>query len=142
MPTEARWTRRDDELLAAAHAARQHALVELSGYRVGAAVRAGDGRIFSGCNLENIILGASPCAEMVAVWKALSEGVRQFSSVAVVAEGAPPPAPCGRCRQLLQQWGIERVLVSNPAGDREQLSMSELLPRPFHLRGPVESEPR
>ncbi len=139
MATDA-WTEADTALVAVATEAREHALAELSGYRVGAALLAADGSIHGGCNLENIILGASPCAEMVAVWKALSEGQREFVAVAVVAEGDPPPAPCGRCRQLLQQWGVERVLVANPEGDREVLSMSALLPRPFHLTRPTGQE--
>jgi cytidine deaminase len=130
-------TEADRELVAAARAARAHSHAPISNYRVGAALRTAHGEVFTGCNVEDILLNLSCCAERVALVKAISEGHRAFEAVAVITDGRPVAAPCGCCRQQLHTWGVERVVVANVQGDVEVVSLSELLPRSFELRGPV-----
>ncbi len=122
-------------LVAAARAARKHAAARESGFRVGAALAAGDGRIFTGCNVENATLGLTVCAERVALWKALSEGVRSFSALAVVAQPAEPTPPCGACRQLLWEYcGDIPVVLANLRRLTAHHTLGELLPAPFDRR--------
>src|SRR5438105_2153209 len=87
-------------LIDAALAVRLNAAAAFSGFKVGAALEAKDGRIFTGCNVENATYGLTVCAERVAVFKAISEGYRDFVRVAVVADTADPTPPCGACRQI------------------------------------------
>src|SRR5579871_6950071 len=92
-------------LLEAARAAREHAHAAFSNFRVGAALETADGQLISGCNVENATYGLTICAERVAVFKAISEGHRSFTRVAVVADTAEPTPPCGACRQILWEFG-------------------------------------
>jgi len=121
-----------DALIAAARTAREHAHAPYSNFRVGAAVRAKSGRIFSGCNVENATYGLTLCAERVAVFKAISEGERGFDAVAVVADTDALTPPCGSCRQILWEFcGDAEVVLANLKGKVERYRMSELLPKPF-----------
>lgn len=130
--TEAKGTR---DLLAAAAAAREHAHAPYSGFRVGAAVRTADGRVFTGCNIENATYGLTLCAERVAVFKAMSEGAREFVQVAVVADTDPPTPPCGACRQILSEFCPRaEIVLGNLAGRVETRRIEELFPSPFHER--------
>jgi cytidine deaminase len=100
-------------LLAQAREARSHAYAPYSRFPVGAALLADDGRVFTGCNVENASYGLTICAERVAVGKAVSEGVRRFRAVAVVGpEDDAPCAPCGACRQVLLEFGAGMVVVT------------------------------
>src|SRR6266516_4524383 len=120
------------ELVASAAAAREQALAPYSGFKVGAALETRDGRIYTGCNVENATYGLTVCAERVALWKALSEGEREFVAIAVVADGERPPSPCGACRQLLWEFsGDFEVITANLRGARQSYHLSELLPHPF-----------
>jgi len=106
-----------------------------SGFSVGAALASADGRVFTGCNVENATLGLTVCAERVALWKALSEGVRAFSAIAVVAGPAAPTPPCGACRQLLWEFcGDIPVVMANPRRVTAELTLGALLPLPFDRR--------
>ena len=120
------------ELLAAALAARQHAHAPYSHFLVGAALEDASGRVHTGCNIENATYGLTVCAERVAIFKAMSEGVRKFRRIAVAADTETLTPPCGACRQILWEFcgDIEVVLV-NPRGKSETLRMKELLPRAF-----------
>jgi cytidine deaminase len=119
-------------LIAAARSTREHAYAPFSNFRVGAAVRAKSGRIFTGCNVENATYGLTLCAERVAVFKAISEGERGFDAVAVVADTDVLTPPCGSCRQILWEFcGDAEVILANLQGKIERCRMSELLPRPF-----------
>ena len=124
-----------DILIAAARTAREHAHAPYSNFRVGAAVRAKSGRIFSGCNVENATYGLTLCAERVAVFKAISEGIRQFDAVAVVADSPRLAPPCGPCRQILWEFcGDVWVHLEDLKGHQRTLRMSKLLPMPFDDR--------
>lgn len=120
------------ELLAAALAARHHAHAPYSHFRVGAALEDSSGRIHSGCNVENATYGLTVCAERIAVFKAISEGVREFRRIAVAADSETLTPPCGACRQILWEFcGDIEVLLVNPRGKSETLRMKELFPRAF-----------
>jgi cytidine deaminase len=120
------------ELIAKATAAREQALAPYSGFKVGAALETRDGRIYTGCNIENASYGLTVCAERVALWKALSEGVREFRQIAVVTNAAIITSPCGACRQLLWEYcGDIVVHLHSLKGIDQQHRLAELLPLPF-----------
>ena len=121
-----------EALLASARAAREHAHAPYSKFRVGAALQARSGRIFSGCNVENATYGLTICAERVAIFKAISDGERAFDAIAVVADTALLTPPCGACRQLIWEFcGDAEVILGNLHGQIEKYRMSQLLPHPF-----------
>jgi cytidine deaminase len=120
------------ELLDAAWAAREHAVALYSGFKVGAALRDADGRVFTGCNIENSTYGLTVCAERVAVWKALSEGSRSFTGIAVVTESQKLTPPCGPCRQILWEFcGDMEIILANKNGLQRRMQLRQLFPEPF-----------
>jgi len=123
-----------DPLATAALAARENAFAPFSKFKVGAAVEDIDGRVHTGCNIENASYGLTLCAERVAVFKAVSEGARKFRRVAVAADTDDLTPPCGACRQILWEFcgDVELVLV-NPRGKSETYRMKDLLPKPFDV---------
>lgn len=122
----------DDALIAAAHAAREHAHAPFSKFRVGAAVRTKSGRVFAGCNIENASYGLTLCAERVAIFKAISEGEREFDAIAVVTDADTLTPPCGACRQIIWEFcGDVLVILANLRGKIERERSLNLLPRPF-----------
>ena len=119
-------------LIAAARQARENAHAPYSNFRVGAALRGTSGRIFGGCNVENATYGLTICAERVAIFKAISEGERGFSAIAVVTDTETLTPPCGACRQLIWEFcGDIPVGMSNLTGKIEVIQMRDLFPRPF-----------
>ena len=122
-------------VIEAALAARERSVAPFSKFFVGAAVRTDTGKIFSGCNIESASYGLTVCAERVAIWKALSEGERNFTNLAIAADTESLTQPCGTCRQIIWEFAkhAEIVLV-NRRGDREALHMEDLLPRAFDAR--------
>lgn len=125
----------DDQLLNAARAVRSNAVATFSNFKVGAALLSIDGRIFTGCNVENATYGLTVCAERVALFKALSEGVRQFARIAVVADTGEPTPPCGACRQLLWEFcGDIAVVLGNLTNLTARHQLAELFPHPFDAR--------
>jgi len=120
-----------DRLVAAAAEVRRRARAPYSGFAVGAAVLAEDGRLFAGCNVENASYGLSICAERNAVAAAVAAGVERLAGVAVVTDVSPPVAPCGACRQVLAEFGDFPVVLANLAGERRLSSVSALLPLAF-----------
>jgi cytidine deaminase len=130
-------------LVDAAIAARGAAHAPYSGYRVGAAVRAGSGRTYTGCNVEISSYSHTCCAERVAVFKAISEGESTIEACAVVTDDAQPAAPCGACRQVLHDFGPDMVLIlANLEGRQVSVPLADLLPMAFqpdhvlsHIRG-------
>ena len=115
-------------LIDEAWAARNMAYAPYSDFAVGAAVMAADGRIFRGCNVENLSYGLTICAERVALGAAVAAGARDLVAVAVVAETAVPISPCGACRQVLAEFAVPRVILANRA-ERIEFALTELLPR-------------
>jgi len=121
-----------DALVQAALDARQNAHALYSHFWVGAAIESEDGRIFGGCNIENATYGLTVCAERVALWKAMSEGARQFRRIAVIADTETLTPPCGACRQLLWEFcGDIEVVLANVHGRSETMRLKDLFPRPF-----------
>jgi cytidine deaminase len=122
-------------LIAAARKARRHAQAPFSNFRVGAALEAADGTIIAGCNIENATYGLTICAERVAMFKALSEGYRRFTRIAVVADTDAPTPPCGACRQILWEYGGDlEVILANTRREAGRHRLSDLLPLPFDAR--------
>jgi cytidine deaminase len=121
-----------EELIARAVEVRENACAAYSHYKVGAALLASSGKVYTGCNVENATYGLTVCAERVALWKALSEGERTFTQIAVVTSSEPPASPCGACRQLLWEYcGDMEVILANLQGFRKTLRLAEIFPRPF-----------
>lgn len=123
-----------DALLAAALAVRENAFAPFSKFKVGAAVEDESGRIHTGCNVENATYGLTVCAERVAIFKAISEGARQFKRVAVAADTEALTPPCGACRQILWEFcGDVEIVLVNPRGKTESYRLKELFPKPFDV---------
>ena len=121
-----------DPLAAAALQAREHAHAPFSNFQVGPALEDSAGRIHTGCNIENATYGLTMCAERVAVFKAISEGVRDFRRIAVAADSENLTPPCGACRQILWEFcGDIEVILVNPRGASESLQLKDLFPRAF-----------
>ncbi len=120
------------KLIQAAIDARENAHAPFSKFRVGAALLDVDGRVFTGCNIENATYGLTICAERVAVFKALSEGARRFTRLALAADTDALTPPCGACRQILWEFcGDVEVVLANLRGGTETLRLKQLFPRPF-----------
>ena len=123
------------ELIAKATAARDYAVAPYSGFKVGAALEANDGQVYTGCNIESASYGLTVCAERLALWKALSAGAREFRQIAVVTGAAAITSPCGTCRQLLWEYcGDIVVHLHSTAGLDQEYKLAELLPHPFDSR--------
>lgn len=120
------------KLVEAARLARENAYAPFSNFKVGAALEAASGRVFTGCNVENASYGLTVCAERVAIFKAISEGERNFQRIAVVADTETLTPPCGACRQIIWEFcGDVEILLANLKGKRESHRASELFPKPF-----------
>jgi cytidine deaminase len=119
----------------AARQARRFAHADYSRFKVGAALEAADGSIIAGCNIENATYGLTVCAERVAMFKAISEGHRQFRRIVVVADTQAPTPPCGACRQILWEFGGDlEVILANLRKETGRFHLSDLLPLPFDGR--------
>jgi cytidine deaminase len=118
------------ELIALARKARDRAYAPYSRFRVGAALRTASGRLYSGCNVENASYGLSICAERVAIFKAVSEGERDFEAVAVVSETLA--SPCGACRQVMAEFGLDtKVIIADLGAGQQVFTVGDLLPAAF-----------
>ncbi|MGH2458175.1 MAG: cytidine deaminase [Chloroflexota bacterium] len=119
-------------LVQAAWQARENAYAPYSQFRVGAAVLAGSGKIYPGTNVENASSGLTICAERAAIFAAIGAGERSIRAVAVVTEAEQPTPPCGACRQVLQEFGPEALVVAaNRTGRSREWRLSDLLPDAF-----------
>jgi cytidine deaminase len=115
-----------------ARQARRRAFAPFSRFKVGAALRTRTGEVVTGCNVENASYGLTLCAERVAVFKAVSEGIRGFEAIAVVADSRRLTPPCGPCRQILWEFcGDITVHMADLHGRTRTMRLSELLPFPF-----------
>jgi cytidine deaminase len=123
----------EQQLIALAAEARLKAYAPYSGFPVGAALLCRSGRVYTGCNVENASFSLTVCAERVALFKAVSEGERQFEAIAIVTSAGA--TPCGACRQVLAEFGPDmRVLIATPEGLVSASSVTELLPGAFGAR--------
>ena len=115
--------------------ARTQSVSPFSKFMVGAAVKAASGKIYSGCNIESASYGLTVCAERVAIWKALSEGEREFTELSIVADTESLTPPCGTCRQIIWEFCKNATIkLLNLHGQSEVVSIRELLPRAFDAR--------
>jgi cytidine deaminase len=122
-------------LIEAAQRARLQSVAPFSNFQVGAAVRTENGKIYTGCNVESASYGLTVCAERVAIWKALSEGERAFTELAVVADTETLTPPCGTCRQIIWEFARSAEIVfANLHGESEVFHVGDLLPRAFDAR--------
>jgi cytidine deaminase len=125
-----------EALIDAARRAREHAYAPYSRFRVGAALETEEGAVFTGANVENASYGATLCAERAAVACMVAAGGRKIRKIVVYAEGPELTMPCGMCRQVLSEFGIDaQVIVVGPAGRRSTV-LSALLPEPFVFEVP------
>jgi len=121
------------KLIGEAEQARKKAYTPYSKFKVGAAILTSEGRIFSGCNIENASFGLTICAERVAVFKAISEGFKKFEAIAIIADTIRPCYPCGACRQVILEFGEDITLImANLKGDIKINKIKELLPEAFN----------
>lgn len=113
--------------------ARQKAYVPYSKFPVGAALLAEDGTVYLGCNIENAAYSMANCAERTAIFKAVSEGVKKFKAIAIVADTDKPCSPCGACRQVMSEFFAPdmTVYLTNLKGDVQETTVGELLPGAF-----------
>ena len=122
-------------LIAKARTAREKSMAPFSRFMVGAAVETEDGKVYTGCNLESASFGLTVCAERVAIWKALSEGERNFKALAIVADTESLTPPCGTCRQIIWEFcKSASIVLANLRGQQEVLQVADLLPRAFDAR--------
>lgn len=124
-----------ESLIAAARGARDQSIAPFSHFLVGAALETAAGKVYTGCNVESASFGLTVCAERVAIWKALSEGERDFTALAVVADTDSLTPPCGTCRQIIWEFAKHATIVlANLHEQREQVNILDLLPRAFDAR--------
>nr|WP_304218711.1 cytidine deaminase [Fredinandcohnia onubensis] len=122
-----------EELINEAKKARELAYVPYSKFKVGAAILTKDGKVYHGCNIENAAYSVTNCAERTALFKAVSEGDKEFAAIAVVADTERPVPPCGACRQVISELcGRDtKVFLSNLKGAVQEITIDELLPGAF-----------
>ncbi len=124
-----------EDLIKLARDAREKAYAPYSGFKVGASLLAKDGRVFTGCNVENASYGDAICAEKVAVIKAIAEGVSEFSKLVVFTDSERPASPCGSCRQILFEFNSDlHIIMANSKREIMETSIRELLPYAFSLK--------
>ncbi|UCE65363.1 MAG: cytidine deaminase [Candidatus Zixiibacteriota bacterium] len=124
-----------DELIESAESAARNAYAVYSDFKVGAAILTVEGKIFTGCNIENSSYGLTVCAERVAVFKAVSEGFRDFKALTVYSEAIPPARPCGACLQALSEFGSDiEILCGNSKGEKDRFNLRKLLPEGFTFK--------
>ena len=123
------------DLIQRATEARMKSVAPFSRFLVGAALRTKEGKVFTGCNVESASYGLTVCAERVAIWKALSEGERDFTDLAIVADTEQLTPPCGTCRQIIWEFAKHaRIVLANLRGAREEVDIAHLLPKAFDAR--------
>lgn len=124
----------NEQLIEKAYKAMEMAYVPYSKFQVGAAILTADGKVITGCNVENASFGATNCAERTAIFKAISEGHRDFVKIAVVSNSRKRTYPCGICRQVISEFTMDASMVFH--GDDEgiiEVPMTEILPYKFDL---------
>jgi len=125
----------ENELIKTATAARLRSVAPFSNFMVGAALRTKEGKVFTGCNVESASYGLTVCGERVAIWKALSEGERDFTDLVIVADTEQLTPPCGTCRQIIWEFAKHaKIILANLRGQTEEVDIVHLLPKAFDAR--------
>mgnify|MGYP000850048438 FL=1 len=119
------------KLIQAAIETRKQSYSPYSNFAVGAAVLSNDGYIYGGCNIENASYGLTNCAERTAIFNAVSDGKRNISAIAIVADTDRPCSPCGACRQVIGEFKIPCIIMANLKGEYKTVTLEELLPFSF-----------
>ena len=123
------------QLVETAKGARLLSIAPFSNFLVGAAVKTAEGKVYTGGNVESASYGLTVCAERVAIWKALTEGERQFTELAIVADTETLTPPCGTCRQIIWEFAKNAtIILGNLHGETQIVSIRDLLPRAFDAR--------
>ena len=124
-----------ENLIRIATEARSCSLAPFSNFLVGAALRTGEGKVFTGCNIESASYGLTVCAERVAIWKALSECERDFTDLVIVVDTEQLTPPCGTCRQIIWEYCKDaKITLANLRGQTEEVDIGHLLPKAFDAR--------
>jgi cytidine deaminase len=122
----------DLQLLKAAEEAKNKAYVPYSKFRVGAALLTKEGKVYTGCNIENASFGATNCAERTAIFKAVSEGEKEFAAIAINTDAESLTFPCGICRQVMVEFAHDlKLIIGNPEGKYKVFTMDDILPNSF-----------
>lgn len=125
----------NQSLIEEAKKAREKAYVPYSQFKVGAAILTIDDKIFTGCNIENVSLGLTVCAEVTALVKAVSEGFKSFKELVTIADSEAVCPPCGRCRQMLYEFSPDmKIIMVTVKGKKEETLLKEILPKAFDFR--------
>jgi len=124
-----------EPLIERAKSARLQSVAPFSNFLVGAAVKTASGKVYTGCNVESASYGLTVCAERVAIWKALSEGERDFTDLVIVADTEQLTPPCGTCRQIIWEFAKHaKIVLANLRGQKEEVDIGHLLPKAFDAR--------
>ncbi len=124
------------ELIKIADEAKEMAYSPFSNFKVGAALLGKSGKVYTGCNVENSSYGATNCAERTAIFKAVSEGEREFEKIAIMSSSGDFTSPCGICRQVIFEFMSENngeIILGNDKGEMEIFTVQEMLPKGFKL---------
>lgn len=121
----------DNELIEVAKKYRENAHAPYSKFKVGAAVLTSSDKVFGGCNIENASYPAGICAERTAISKAVSEGEKNISAIAIIADTDEPCSPCGICRQVMAEFKISKIIMTNLKGNTKIVTLNEILPFAF-----------
>ena len=131
----------DEELITRARNAQKNAYAPFSQFKVGAALRTDNGKIYSGCNVENSTYGATNCAERTAIFTAVCDGARNFQKIVVVTDREDPVMPCGICRNVLFEFSPKMEIIAvGASGNTERIQLSALFPKGFRLEKKQEKE--
>jgi len=122
----------DKQLLLEAQRAKEKAYVPYSKFRVGAALLTKSGKVYTGCNIENASFGGTNCAERTAIFKAVSEGEREFAAIAINTDADTITFPCGICRQVMVEFAEDlKIILGRPEGGHKIFTMEDILPNSF-----------
>ena len=121
----------DEELIEVAKKYREFSYSPYSKFKVGAAVLTKKGNVYGGCNIENSSYPVTNCAERPAIFKAVSEGEKEFEAIALIADTEGPCSPCGACRQVMGEFHIDKIIMANLKGDKKVVTLEEVLPFAF-----------
>ncbi len=125
----------NQELIKIANEAKEMAYSPFSNFKVGAALLGKSGKVYTGCNVENSTYGATNCAERTAIFKAISEGEREYTKIAIMSSSGDFTSPCGICRQVIFEFMEDgEIILGNDAGEEKVYTVREMLPEGFRLK--------